>query len=362
MDTEYSFSPISPPARNLAPQAWARWDAKTKPQLSLGRLEQLAVDIVCMRRELVPRLGRPLLLVFGADHGIVDEHVTGSPRQITWQQCKNIAKGGGAIGLMCKHNGIDMQVVDVGVAYDFEPADSIISCKVDYGTQNFAKTAAMERQQCLAAMATGQRLVGEAADAERAVIAFGEMGIGNTTSAAALMAAITGCDVELCTGIGSGMNEQQLEHKRSVIKDALMLHGRPADPIETLRTYGGYEIAAITGGLLEAASRRMVILMDGFITSVALLVARAIDPAVMEYVVFCHESRETGHRLLLAYLGASPLLRLSLCLGEGTGAALGWLLVRQAMDLYCDMTSFNDAQVTDSVTLLKQRGVDLHAR
>lgn len=358
MCDRYLHSPIPPPLKRLSPQAWDLWDAKAKPQFSLGVLEHLAVDIVCMRGELQPELSRPLLLLFAGDHGVVEEGVTASPREITWQQCENFSSGGGAIGLMCAGNGIDLRVIDVGVAHDFGSNRSVLNRKIAWGTRNLAREAAMDRSQCLAAMDTGRDLVAEAAASGRNVIAFGEMGVGNTTSASALTACLTHCGVELCTGRGSGLDRMRLEHKRTVVSRSLVLHGNPPDPVEVLRRYGGLEIAAIVGGLLEAASRRMVILMDGFITTSALLVAKTINPAVTDYVIYCHESGEPGHRVLLEHMGGKPLLHLSMSLGEGTGAALGWLVVRQAMDLYRNMTSFSSAGVTDSVSLLKEQGVD----
>jgi len=360
MSKWYVNSPIPALTAQLSPQAWAEWDAKAKPQLSLGRLEKLAVDIVCMRGCLHPELGRPMLLLAAADHGVVCEGVTGSPQEITWQQCVNFSHLGGAIGLMCRQNGLDLQVVDAGVAHDFDSHLDIVNRKVAYGTHDMAVGPAMDRDQCLLAMESGRALVASYAHQGRAVMAFGEMGVGNTTAASALMAAFTGFPVQACTGSGSGMDSEGLIHKIEIIGQALALHGIQEDPIEVLRRLGGLEIACIAGGLLEAAANRMVILMDGFITTAALLVASKIDQKVLDYVVFCHESNESGHRLLLEYLGGKPLLQLGMCLGEGSGAALGWLVVRQAMALYNGMTSFSDGEVTDSVALLKTKGVVRH--
>jgi nicotinate-nucleotide--dimethylbenzimidazole phosphoribosyltransferase len=342
----------------LAQQARSLWDAKAKPQRSLGMLEDLAVRIVCMRGTLRPILGRPILLLAAADHGIVAEGVTGSPQEITWQQCENFSRGGGAIGLMCSCNGIDLDVVDMGVAHNFALDSNIKNHKVAFGSQNFALGPAMSMEQCIAAMETGRGLVLSYAQQGRVVMAFGEMGVGNTTVSAALMSAITKFPVESCTGQGSGLDERGLAHKRDVIKRALKLHHLADDPMEILACLGGFEIACIVGGILAAAENRMVILMDGFITTVALLIASKINPKVLDYVIFCHESHETGHRLLIDYLGGVPLLRLGMCLGEGTGAALAYLIVQQAVTLFNDMTSFSCGGVTDSVSLLKSKGVD----
>lgn len=345
----------------LARSAWEIWDHKAKPQLSLGRLEQIAVDIVCMRNELHPHLGHPRLLLFAADHGVVAEHVSSSPQEITWQQCENFAFGGGAIGLLCTTNGIDLQVVDVGVAHEFAPEVPIIHEKVGWGTHDFAREPAMSAQELDAAMAVGARMVRQAYADGHVVVAFGEMGIGNTTSSSAVMSSITGIDVDRCTGRGAGLSEQALVHKKRVIADALAFHGHPRGVLDVLRIFGGFEIAAIAAGMVEAAKLDMVVLVDGFIASTAALAAVSIEPDSKHHLLFCHESDEGGHRALLEYLGVRPLLALSMRLGEGTGAAIGWTIVRQAMDLYLHMTSFAVANVTDSVALLKEQGVDLHA-
>ena len=345
----------------LARQAWEIWDDKAKPQLSLGRLEQIAVDIVCMRGELHPKLGRPAMLLFAADHGIVEEKVSSSPQEITWQQCTNFACGGGAIALLCRINGIDLTVIDVGVAHEFPAHVPIVSRKVRNGTRNFAKEPAMTGQELASAMDSGVRMVRHVHEEGRAVVAFGEMGIGNTTSSSAVMACLTGISVERCTGRGAGLSADALAHKKRVIADAISLHGNPDTPEHVLRIFGGYEMAAITGGMLEAARRRMVILVDGFIASTAALVAIGIDQRCKDHMLFCHESDEGGHRILMEHLHVRPILSLSMRLGEGTGAAVGWTIIRQAMALYEDMTSFDAARVTNSVALLKEQGVSFHA-
>jgi len=349
--------PIQAPDLALAPFARSLWDAKAKPQRSLGKLEDLAVKIACIRGTLRPELGRPILLLAAADHGVVAEGVTGSPQEITWQQCENFSKGGGAIGLMCAHNGIDLTIVDMGVAHEFPPDTPILNRKIALGSANLSQGPAMSLAQCGQAIETGRELVAGYAAEGRAVIAFGEMGVGNTTVSSALMAALTGFSVEVCTGEGSGLDAQGLAHKRSVIRQALSLHAYAKDPLEVLSCLGGFEIGCIVGGILEAAAQRMVILMDGFITTVALLVASKIDVKVLDYVVFCHESHETGHHLLIEYLGGDPVLQLGMCLGEGTGAALAWLVVEEAVLLFNEMTSFSQGSVTDSVSLLKAKGV-----
>lgn len=345
---------------SLAAQAWEIWDHKAKPQLSLGRLERLVVDIVCMRGELLPELGTPCLLLFAADHGIVEEHVSSSPREITWQQCVNFANGGGAIALLCKSNGIDLRVIDVGVAHEFDRHLAIMPLKIAMGTKNFARHSAMTESQLHQALDAGTRMVAQASADGHVVVAFGEMGIGNTSSSSAVMASLTRLPIELCTGRGAGLSDEALAHKRTVIEAALALHGYPRSALEALRLLGGFEIAAIAGGMLEAARHKMVILVDGFIATTSALVATMIDPRSRSHMIFCHESDEGGHHALLQFLDAEPLLSLSMRLGEGTGAAICWPLIRQAVDLYLHMTSFDTAGVTNSVARLKAQGVDAH--
>ena len=355
------FEKVTPRTTTLEKEAWQIWDSKAKPQLSLGRLEELVVEIVAMRGELKPTLGNPTLLLFASDHGIVAEGVSSSPQEITWQQCLNFARGGGAIGLMCRENEITLRVIDVGVNYDFDPALKIVNRKVAYGTANFARTKAMERGQLVSALKSGQEEVLSLANNQIKVVAFGEMGVGNTASASALMASLTGIAIEECTGKGAGLSDEGLRHKQQILRGALALHGELSDPLSALETYGGFEIAAIAGGMVEAARQRMVILIDGFITTVAALIATKIDPAVGDYLIFCHQSKESGHAKLLELLEARPLLDLAMHLGEGSSAALAWPIIRQAVNLYLDMTPFSDAAVTDSVSLLKRQGVDRHA-
>ncbi|MFA7370414.1 MAG: nicotinate-nucleotide--dimethylbenzimidazole phosphoribosyltransferase [Sphaerochaetaceae bacterium] len=349
-------------SRHLEREAWEIWDKKAKPQLSLGRLESLAVEIVSMCGSLRPQLGRPALLLFASDHGIWQAGVSSSPQEITWQQCVNFAHGGGAIGLMCRENGLDLRVIDMGVNYDFDIALGIVNRKIAYSTANFAHQKALSREQLELALEAGKGEVQRCHAEGVSTIAFGEMGVGNTASASALMASLTGYSVEACTGKGAGLSAEGLNHKCRVLSAALDFHGKIEDPLEVLQTFGGFEIAAIVGGMLQAASLKKVILVDGFITSIAALIAIKIDEAVKDYLIFCHESKESGHALLLKYMEVTPLLSLSMCLGEGSGAALAWLIIKQAMTLFLEMTPFEEAAVTDSVALLKKQGVDRHAQ
>lgn len=362
MEIQVNVPDIEPRSRQLGAKAWEIWDAKVKPQLSLGRLEQLVVDIVEMTGELQPRFQRPQLLLFAGDHGVVAEGVSSSPQEITWQQCENFARNGGAIGLLCDMNGMDLHVVDVGVAHAFPPDSHIVDKKVAWGTRNFLVEPAMDAKELEQALQAGSDMVDRMVGKGNGVIAFGEMGIGNTTSASAIMASLTGLPVDRCCGLGAGLDASGLRHKMEVVSKALARHGELTDPLDILRVFGGFEIAAITGGMLAAARARSVILVDGFIATSAAAIAIALRPYARDYMIFCHESDEGGHRHLLAHLDAIPLLSLRMRLGEGTGAAVAWPVIRQAIALYLEMESFSSAHVTDSVTLLKKRGVDLHER
>ena len=243
------FEKVTPRTTTLEKEAWQIWDSKAKPQLSLGRLEELVVEIVAMRGELKPTLGNPTLLLFASDHGIVAEGVSSSPQEITWQQCLNFARGGGAIGLMCRENEITLRVIDVGVNYDFDPALKIVNRKVAYGTANFARTKAMERGQLVSALKSGQEEVLSLANNQIKVVAFGEMGVGNTASASALMASLTGIAIEECTGKAPA-SVMRATPKQQILGS--LAPWRIGDPPRLLETYGGFEIAI--AGYVEAAT------------------------------------------------------------------------------------------------------------
>ena len=358
MSIHSSLPPVHERSDSLESEAWTIWNQKVKPQLSLGMLERIAVDIVMMTGQLHPQLGRPQMLVFAADHGIVAEGVSSSPQEITWQQCENFARGHGAIGLLCDRNGIDLHIIDVGVCYTFPEESAVIPKKVAWGTQNFLYQSAMTEAQLQQALLAGREMVQVLVAQGHRVFAFGEMGIGNTTSSSALMVCRTSLDVQQCTGRGAGLDDTALVHKQQVITEALKRGGIPNDPIEALRQYGGFEIAALVGAMIEAAHQRCVLLIDGFITTVAAEIAQSVRPACQQYMLFCHESSESGHALLLQHMEAKALLSLRMHLGEGSGAAVAWSLIHNAVQLYNDMESFAEAEVTDSVSLLQRQGID----
>ena len=317
---------------------------KTKPPGSLGALETLALQIGLIQQSVTVHLSKPTIVVFAADHGVVAEGVSAYPQDVTWQMVENFLAGGAAINVFARLNNCDLQVVDAGVNHDFGARAQLIDRKVGYGTANFATQSAMSAEQCATAMEHGMRIV---AALEGNVVGFGEMGIGNTTAAAALMHKLTGIPLAQCVGAGAGLAPAAVLHKQRVIEAALARHAGVDDPLAVLATFGGFEIAMIAGAMLKAAERRMVLLIDGFIVTSALLVAAKLAPAILDYCVFSHCSDEQGHRLMLAHLQATPLLDLSLRLGEGTGCALALPLLHAAAAFLRDMATFESAQVSD---------------
>jgi len=323
-------------------------DTKTKPPGSLGRLESLGLQIGLIQRTIRPSIERPAMIVFAGDHGIAAEGVSPFPQEVTAQMVANFIAGGAAINALSKASGMTLEVVDAGVARASPSAEGFVDAAIRRGgTRNFAHAPAMSRDEALQAIARGAERVRHHAALGTNVIGFGEMGIANTSAAACLMSRICGIEIDACVGRGTGLDDAGLNHKRDVLAAALKKHGQFTDPIDTLATFGGFEIAMIAGGFLAAAEARMTILVDGFIVTSALLVAHAINPAVLDYCVFAHASDETGHVKMLDYFDAKPLLQLGLRLGEGTGAALALPLLRAAVAFIDEMASFESAGVSD---------------
>jgi nicotinate-nucleotide--dimethylbenzimidazole phosphoribosyltransferase len=327
------LDPISPIANpELEARIQRRLDSLTKPPGSLGRLEALALQLGLIQGTDMPTIGRKAMLIFCDDHGIVEEGVSPYPAEVTRQMVSNFQAGGAAITVLCRHCGIEPIVVDMGVG---KP------------TRNFAREAAMTRQEAESAIAAG---AARSDDAD--VLGAGEMGIGNSTSAATLLSAFTGLDPTETAGRGAGLDDAGVMRKAGVIRRALALHKPdPRDPVGVLAAVGGREIAAIAGLILGAAARRRAVVLDGFISCSAALVAGALAPASLDYVIASHCSAERGHRRMLEYLGLKPLLDLDLRLGEGSGAALGINLLEAAVKLYREMATFESAGVSTSVSL-----------
>jgi nicotinate-nucleotide--dimethylbenzimidazole phosphoribosyltransferase len=322
-------------------------DTRTKPPGSLGRLESIALQMGLIQRTTHPTVERPAMIVFAGDHGIALEGVSPYPQAVTAQMVLNFLAGGAAINALSRVAGVTLEVVNAGIATPLPHTEGLVHIPVAAGTRNFAHEPAMTRDEALAAMHAGAERVRHHAALGTNVIGFGEMGIANTSAAACLMSRLCGVPIDECVGRGTGLDNAGLAKKRNVLASALARHALSADPIDVLATFGGFEIAMMAGAYLAAAEAGMTILVDGFIATSALLVADALAPNVREYCVFAHASNEAGHRRMLDFFGAIPLLCLDMRLGEGTGAALAVPLLRACVAFLNEMASFESAGVAD---------------
>ncbi|MCS6821977.1 MAG: nicotinate-nucleotide--dimethylbenzimidazole phosphoribosyltransferase [Microscillaceae bacterium] len=345
---DFSIKPVSKEKRESIQQ---KIDTKTKPLGALGQLEKLALQIACIQNTETPRLQNPHIAVFAADHGIAQEGVSAYPSEVTAQMVLNFVRGGAAINAFCRQHNIALSVIDAGVNFDFQSHTSVISQKTAFGTKNIAHSPAMTLAECQWHLQKGAEWVQQLCqDTQCNIIGLGEMGIGNTSASALLMHHFTKIDLHDCIGKGTGLNETQLIHKQKVLTRAYHLHQptlESANWLTALATLGGYEIVQMCGAMLQAAQNQLLILIDGFIASVALLVACQVSIHVKDYAVFCHQSAERGHEALLQYLKAEPLLRLNLRLGEGTGCALAYPLLESAVIFLNEMATFEQAGVSN---------------
>ncbi|HEX4843567.1 MAG TPA: nicotinate-nucleotide--dimethylbenzimidazole phosphoribosyltransferase [Limnobacter sp.] len=329
------------------PELKARLEAainnKTKPIGSLGRIETLAVQIGLALGTDSPMLEQPQLVVFAADHGLAHRGVSAYPSDVTWQMVENFLAGGAAVSVLARQHGLNLSVVDCGVRHQFKERPGLFLRKVAHGTADSLDGPAMSIEQCQQAVNNGVELV---RTLPGNVLLLGEMGIGNTSSASLLMARFTGRDIAECTGAGTGLNAQAVRRKTEILRLVLNRHAHLHLPLEILAAMGGFEIATMVGAVLQAASERRVVVVDGFIATAAVLVAHALSPGVLCSCVFAHQSGEQGHRSMLDHLGAQPLLDLGLRLGEGSGAAMAWPLLVSACALLRDMASFDSASVS----------------
>ncbi|MCS7025978.1 MAG: nicotinate-nucleotide--dimethylbenzimidazole phosphoribosyltransferase [Bryobacteraceae bacterium] len=320
-----------------------RLDSLTKPPASLGRLEELLMEYAEVRGAEPPARPRLLAVVCCGDHGVTAEGVSAWPSKVTRQMMQNLVRGGAAMSVLCRHFGIDIWVVDAGV--QGEPVDGVRCLRLGEGTRNLAVEPAMSLDQARQALEHGRQLAREAASAGYDFVLTGEMGIGNTTPATALLCAFSGLSPDSVTGPGAGLDPAGVSHKASVIARALKRHAR-REPLELAACLGGFEILMLAGLLLGAADNRLPVLFDGFIAGSAALVAQALEPASLRAAFFSHRSAEPGHEAMLKKLGARPLLDLDLRLGEGTGAALAASLFQAACQLYHGMATFEEAAVS----------------
>lgn len=318
-------------------------DNKTKPLGALGKLEALALRIGAILGSETPALTQPQMLVCAADHGLAARGVSAYPSDVTWQMVENFLAGGAAVSVLARQHGLALTVVDCGVRRDFAPRDGLLLRKIAPGTADASAGPAMSAAQCAEAIANGRAIVRELPGN---ALLLGEMGIGNSSTAAMLLARLVGHDIEACTGAGTGLDADGRARKAQVLREVLALHAHAIAPLDALAAFGGFELATLVGAVLQAAEERRVIVLDGFIASAAVLVAQALRPNVVQRCVAAHVSAEPGHALLLAHLGLDPLLQLELRLGEGSGAALAWPLLESACLVLREMASFEAAGVS----------------
>jgi len=340
------IEPLDEEAMRLAKE---RQDNLTKPQGSLGVLEELSIKLAGIQRNPRPRIENKVIFTMAGDHGVVEEGVSAYPQEVTQQMVYNFLRGGAAINVLARHVGARVVVVDMGIAADIE-AEGYVKKKIAYGTRNMAREPAMTREQALEAIEAGIEVFEEEFNRGMDIVGVGDMGIGNTTPSAAICAAITGRAVEEVTGRGTGIDDEAWKRKIAVIKRALEVNRPNArDAIDVLAKVGGFEIAGIAGVALAAAAHRVAVVIDGFIATAGALIAGELAPLAREYMIASHLSQEAGHRAMLEHLSLKPLVNLNLRLGEGTGAALGICLVEAGVRILNEMATFAEAGVSEKI-------------
>ncbi len=350
LETILPVNDINIPDRKILAELKHKIDQKTKPLGSLGRLEDLALQIGLVQQSTKPSLKNPVWIVAAADHGIAATGVSPYPQEVTYQMVYNFINQGAAINVFCRQHQIEVKIVDAGVNHDFPFTLPLEHHKIAYGTRNMLHEPAMKPAECKRMLDKGAQLVQKQAASGSNVIGFGEMGIGNTSAAALNMHKVCNLPLELCVGAGTGHDSAGVSRKLEILRQVSRKYQLLSpSPLEILQTFGGFEIAFICGGILAAAENRMLILVDGFIVTAALLIAAELHPEVLSYCIFSHCSGENGHRRMLEYLNVHPLLDLGMRLGEGTGAALAYPLVESAVRFLNEMASFDDAKVSKSV-------------
>lgn len=323
---------------------------KTKPLGALGMLESIAYQIASVQQTLTPVLKHPHMVVFAADHGIADEGVSAYPKSVTSQMVYNFLQGGAAINVFCKQNQIELKIVDAGVDHEFEPHADLIIAKAAFGTKSALSSAAMSLAELEASIISAEKIVTDIHAKGCNIIGFGEMGIGNTATSSLLLAKLLHIPIDQLVGRGTGVNDEQLQHKRKVLADVLDFHKELSDDIfSILQHLGGFEIVQMFAAMRKAASLGMIILIDGFIATAAFTAAYKLDSNMIKNAIFCHQSDESAHQLVLKQLGVKPLLQLDLRVGEGTGCALAYPIIQAAVNFFNEMSSFESAQVANKI-------------
>ncbi len=339
---------IKPLDKEAMAQARARQDILTKPQGSLGRLEGLSIQLAGIQGRAIPQIKHRAIIVMAGDHGVVAEKIGNWPQEVTAQMVLNFLRGGAGINVLARQVGARLVVVDMGVATELESDPRLLSRKIDFGTKNMALGPAMTAGQAVKAIETGIEIVtGEVAKGLD-IVGTGDMGIANTTSSSAICAVMTGKSVAEVTGRGTGLSDEKLVRKVEVISRALAVNQPDrAKPLGVLARVGGFEIGGLVGVMLAAAANRIPVVVDGFISGAAVLIATALAPGLKDFIIPAHVSTEAGHPILLGYLGLKPLLDLDMRLGEGTGAALGIFIVETAAKVLAEMATFTEAGVSE---------------
>ena len=334
---------------SLQPTIQAKIDNLNKPKGSLGRLEELAMQICLIQQTLEPSLAHPCHLLLGGDHGIEREGVSVSPREVTWQQMINFTHGGGGVNMFCRQHGFKLRIVDVGVDYDLSNIEGIINRKIARGTRNFLYEPAMSEKEFDQAIQIGCDLVDDCIAEGCRILSIGEMGIANTSPSSIWMHLFTGIPLKDCIGAGAGLDAPGIRHKYEVLSNALanyQANTHHPTPITHIRHFGGYEMIAAIGAMLKAAEKHLVILIDGFIMTACALAAIQLYPAAKDYMIFTHCGDESGHKRMLDAMGANALLNLGLRLGEGTGALCAFPIVDSAVRMMNEMNNFDNARIT----------------
>ena len=345
---EQALRKIKPLDEKAMAAARARQDTLTKPLGSLGRLEELSIQLAGIRGMPIPTINHKTIVTMAADHGVVAEGVSAYPQAVTPQMVLNFLHGGAGINVLARHVAARVIVVDMGVASDIEPNPALLSRKIACGTQNMARGPAMSREQAIRSIEVGLEIIKKEVKKGLDIVGTGDMGIGNTTPSSAITAAITGEKVAKVTGRGTGIDDKQLAHKIDVIERALKVNKPNADDaIDVLAKVGGFEIGGICGVIIGAAAHRIPVVIDGFVSGAAALIAVGLSPKVKNYLIASHCSVEIGHKAILKHLGLKPILDLELRLGEGTGAALGIFLVEASAKVLTEMATFGEAGVSE---------------
>nr|WP_299033512.1 nicotinate-nucleotide--dimethylbenzimidazole phosphoribosyltransferase [uncultured Tenacibaculum sp.] len=341
---------ITPLSKDLQNELQEEINFKTKPIGALGTLESIAMQIGLIQNTTTPVLSKPTIMVFAGDHGIATSgKVSPYPQEVTQQMVFNFLQGGAAINVFCKQNNIHLNIVDAGVNADFEVHPQLTNAKIAKGTQDYSTTKAMTSEQCQEAIEKGRQLVRKVYSEGCNVIGFGEMGISNTSSAALLMSYFSNTPIENCVGRGTGVDDKGLQTKIDTLCEVYKLHVHSiSTPMEALTAFGGFEIVMMCGAMLEAASLKMTLLIDGFIVTAALLAAHAMESDILDYCIFCHNSGERGHQKMLDFLNAEPLLNLGLRLGEGTGCAVAFPIIQSSVNFLNEMATFKSANVSEA--------------